>query len=89
MASDQKKISIEHHENWVFERVKVQDFPGDESFSRDPKGSESVYFSRENHTLRRNTSKRCRYVNNVKILTSEACSEVQALIASRLVTKCR
>lgn len=89
LVSDKKKITVEHHENWVFERVTVQEFPGDESFSRDPKGSESVYFSRENQTLRRNTSKRCRYVNDVKILTTEACSEVQALIASRLVTKCR
>jgi TPR repeat protein len=89
VVSDGKKLNVEHHENWVFERVKVQDFPGDESFSRDPKGNESVYFSRENQTLRRNTSKRCKYVNGITILTTEACSEVQALIGSRLVTKCK
>ena len=89
LISSETKISVEHHENWVFERVKVQDFPGDESFSRDPKGSESVYFSRENQTLRRNTSKRCKYTGGVQMLTTEYCSEIQALIASRLVTKCR
>ena len=89
VVSEGKKLNVEHHENWVFERVKVQDFPGDESFSRDPKGSESVYFSREKQTLRRNTSKRCQYVNGITTLTTEACSEVQALIASHLVTKCK
>jgi len=87
--SDQKTFAVEHHENWAYKRVKASQFPGDESFSRDPKGSESVYYSRENETMRRNTAKRCKYVDGAKILTGEHCSEVQALIASRLVTKCR
>ena len=59
------------------------------NMARDPKGNESVYFSREKQTLRRNTSKRCQYVNGITTLTTEACSEVQALIASHLVTKCK
>ena len=86
---DDKALVIEHHENWAFTRVKATQFPGDESFSRDPKGTESVYFSRENETLRRNTSKKCSYVDNAKMLTSEHCTEVQALLASRLVTECK
>ena len=69
--------------------LKLSSVSGDESFSRDPKGSESVYYSREQETMRRNTSKRCHYVGRAPILSSENCSEVQALIASRLVTKCR
>ena len=87
--SDKKTFAVEHHENWAYKRVKASQFPGDESFSRDPKGSESVYFSREQETMRRNTSKRCHYVGRAPILSSENCSEVQALVASRLVTKCR
>ena len=87
--SDKKTFAVEHHENWAYKRVKASQFPGDESFSRDPKGSESVYYSREQETMRRNTSKRCHYVGRTPILSSENCSEVQALIASRLVTKCR
>ena len=87
--SDSTTLNIEHHENWAYTMVKATQFPGDESFSRDPKGNESVYFSRKNETLRRNTAKKCKYVDNAKLLTSEHCSEVQALVASRLVSKCR
>lgn len=89
VRSDKKTLNVEHHENWAHTRVKATQFPGDESFSRDPKGNESVYYSRSNETMKRNVSKRCRYVDSAKILTAEHCSEVQALIASRLVTKCR
>ena len=89
LLSERKQLTIEHHENWYTERMSVQSFPGDESFSRDLKGKESTIYSRENETLFRNIGKYCKFVDKVPVLTTEQCSPVQALIAAQLVSKCR
>jgi uncharacterized protein len=99
VQSDQSQIKdVEHHENWYYTRKTVQDFPGDESFSLDPKvfGVEQVsaYYSRSNQTVSRDKGlskgkkKSCHYINDVTTLMTEHCSEVQALIASRILTVC-
>lgn len=82
-------VNVEHHENWNSSRISVQAFPEDESFSLDAKGGESVFFSRSRETLMRNQSKKCIFINDAELLTSEYCSEVQALIASQLLSDCR
>ena len=82
-------VNVEHHENWNTSRISVQAFPEDESFSLDPKGGESVFFSRSRETLMRNQSKKCEFVYGAELLTSEYCSEIQALIAAQLLSKCR
>ena len=64
-------------------------FPGEESFSRDPKGSASLLYSREQETVRRNQESRCTFVDSYPMLTSEQCSEVQALLAAQVVSTCR
>ena len=64
--------------------LKASQFPGDESFSRDPKAV-NLYITLEN-------KKPCVAIHlsgaimlvEAPILSSENCSEVQALIASRL-----
>ena len=64
-------------------------FPGDESFSKDVRGASSLLYSREDETVRRNQSGRCEFVDQYAMLTSEQCSEVQALLAANLVSTCR
>ena len=91
LVSGNQKIKIEHHENWNFIRYPdpTSSFPGPESFSRDKYGEKSVYYSREKEYLARNVYKHCTFIDKVKMLGSEHCSEVQALIASQLVSKCK
>ena len=92
-SSRVKPLTVEHRERWIPDRMDIREFPGKEAYARDPKGKESVYYVRPEEgsfegMLRRNQSKDCRYVNNSRELRTENCSEVQALVASRLVTEC-
>ncbi|MFT5684360.1 MAG: TPR repeat protein [Myxococcota bacterium] len=80
---------IEHHEVWDAENESVSAFPGDESFSRDPRGSSSLLFSRDEETVRRNEENRCKFVGGVTRLSTEQCSEVQALVTANLLSTCR
>ena len=80
---------FEHHEVWRSDREDVDAFPGDESFSKDVRGASSLLYSREDETVRRNQSGRCEFVDQYAMLTSEQCSEVQALLAANLVSTCR
>ncbi len=80
---------IEHHEVWDAESGSVRSFPGDESFSREPKGSSSLLFSRDDESVRRNQESRCKFNNGVNMLTTEQCSELQALITANLLSSCR
>ena len=88
LVSAEQIILVEHHENWFFNRVDIQDFPGKDSFSRDEKDGKSIYYSRKNGTLRRYTESKCRFVNDISSLKASYCSEVQALIAAQLVSVC-
>ena len=80
---------IEHHEVWDSENESVSAFPGSESFSKDPKGSASLLFDRDEETVRRNQESRCKLVSNIDMMTTEQCSEVQALITGNLLSTCR
>ncbi len=80
---------IEHHEVWDAESESVRAFPGDESFSRDPRGSASLLFSREEETVRRNQESRCKFDGGVTRLSTEQCSELQALVTANLLSTCR
>ncbi len=93
LTSGSTKLKIEHHENWNFVRNPnpSKSFPGPESFSKDAKkyGGRSIYYSREQEYLARNVYKFCNFFGNVKMLTAEHCTEVQALIAAQLVSSCK
>jgi uncharacterized protein len=95
LDSGKKQLQIEHHENWYTERFPVTAFPKDESFSKEMAGDESIYFSRDREVITRNlTVKRragasCKFVDSVFQLSTEHCSEIQALLAAQLVTHCR
>jgi hypothetical protein len=80
---------LEHHEVWRSDRDNVDAFPGEESFSKDVRGPASLLYSREDETVRRNQSGRCTFVDEYAMLTTEQCSEVQALLAANLVSICR
>lgn len=80
---------LEHHEVWRSDRDDVDAFPGEESFSKDLRGPSSLLYSREAETIRRNQSGRCEFVDQYTMLTTEQCSEVQALLAANLVSTCR
>jgi len=82
-------VAFEHHENWRQDRDEISGFPGRESFSSDVSGSSSIIFSREEGTLRRNQSGRCEFVADYDVLTAEHCSEIQALVAGNLLSKCQ
>ena len=88
LISGEETRSVEHHENWFFKRVKIQDFPGRDSFSRDEKDGKSIYYSRRNGTLRRYTESSCYFLDEVSMLYANNCSEVQALISAQLVSEC-
>ena len=88
LVSKEKTVVLEHHENWFFKRVKIQDFPGRDSFSRDEQDDKSIYYARKDGTLRRYTESDCRFIDEISILTAENCSEVQALISAQLVSEC-
>jgi hypothetical protein len=81
-------MTIEHHEDWYNTRISVHDFPWNESFSKDPEGRESVFYSRKAETMRRNLGKNCSFPDEVKLLKTEGCSEVQALISAQLLSNC-
>ena len=80
---------IEHHEVWDSQRESVRAFPGSESFSKEPRGSSSLLFDRDEETIRRNEDGRCKFQGNVRTMTTEQCSELQALITANLLSNCR
>ena len=89
LQSEELMLDIEHHENWFHLKTNIRDFPRENSFSRDAKYGKSVYYSRDKNTIRRYATTSCGFADHAEVLKAQSCSEIQALIASQLVTQCR
>ena len=84
-------LALEHHENWLFQRFPdpILSFPPVESFSREQDKNRSLFFSRENESIKRESDSECSFVQRAQELGSEHCTEVQALLGAQLISSCR
>jgi hypothetical protein len=76
---------------WDSEEDPIDAFPGDKSRSRDRlPDTTTIIYSRGEEMVRRNQpAKKCRFPSKMPLLTTEHCSEIQALVAAQLATTCK
>lgn len=87
-----RTLSFKHFDSWDPAEDPIDAFPGDTSKSKDrPEAVETVLiYSRAEELVRRNLpATKCKFPGKVPLLTTEHCSEIQALIAAQLATKCK
>ncbi len=84
-------VSFNHFDAWDPAEDPIDAFPGDTSKSKDRADADTVLiYSRAEELVRRNLpATKCKFPAKVPLLTTEHCSEVQALIAAQLASKCK
>ncbi len=84
--------NFQHYDVWDSEEDPIDAFPGDKSRSndRDLEGGTTLIYSRGEEMIRRNEpAKKCKFPSKMPLLTTEHCSEIQALISAQLITTCK
>ncbi len=83
--------SFELFDVWDSEEDPIDAFPGDKSRSRDrlPDTTTLIYSRGEEMVRRNEPAKKCRFPAKMPLLTTEHCSEIQALVAAQLATTCK
>ena len=84
-------LQFGHFDSWDPQEDPIDAFPGDVSRSEDRAEAGTILiFNRAEELVRRNVAAtKCKFPGNVPLLTTEHCSELQALIAAHLVTTCK
>jgi TPR repeat protein len=86
-------VSVKHVERWDTEEDgPLSDFPGNEAWMRDPVGDQRMVFDREEGTVTRTgdvKKPRCSFYGGLTELSTDGCSEIQALIAGALASECK
>lgn len=84
-----KEVTFKHIEEWDSENEPIDSFPGDSSYSEDRVGGIRLVYSREEQVVKRAApNPKCAFPGYL-VLTTEHCSEVQALIAAQLISECK
>ena len=84
------EMTFSHYETWNSVEDPIDAFPGDEAYSDDRLDETRIIYSRGEQEVRRNLeSKKCRFGSGYPVLTTEHCSEIQALVGAQLLTKCK
>ena len=83
--------SFELFDVWDSEEDPIDAFPSDKSRSRDrlPDTTTLIYSRAEEMVRRNEPARKCRFPSKMPLLTTEHCSEIQALVAAQLSTTCK
>lgn len=83
-------VNFQHVDVWDSEDDPIDAFPGDLSRSPDRLGGTTLVYNRGEEMVRRNAEvDKCVFPNKAPMLTTEHCSELQALVAAQLVSTCK
>jgi hypothetical protein len=83
-------MEFDHHENWLFLRFPdpILNFAVDETFSKEKNKEFSIFYSRESERIRKERDSRCIFVDKAPELLAENCTEIQALLAAQMLSRC-
>lgn len=82
------ETSVELYETWDSTQ-SVDTFPGSQSYATDQVSNNTIAYSRDDGSIRRLQSGSCQFLDGTAVLQTEHCSEIQALLAATLVTRCQ
>jgi len=83
-------VNFRHFDVWDSEDDPIDAFPGDLSRSPDRQGATNLVYNRGEEMVQRNAEPdKCVFPNKAPMLTTEHCSELQALLAAQLVSTCK
>ena len=83
-------VNFRHFDVWDSEDDPIDAFPGDLSRSPDRQGATNLVYNRGEEVVQRNAEPdKCVFPNKAPMLTTEHCSELQALLAAQLVSTCK
>jgi hypothetical protein len=90
LEGGKKPLEFTHTESWDSANEPIDSFPGDEAASPDRANDNRIVFSREEGTMQRpKPDTKCKFEGGFPILTSEHCSDMQALAAAQAITVCK
>jgi hypothetical protein len=82
---------FDHVDSWDSEEDPIDAFPSDKSRSKDriPDTTTLIYSRAEEMVRRNEPAKKCKFPAKMPLLTTEHCSEIQALVGAQLSTTCK